>query len=92
MTHKLVLVAAAAMALVASVGAGVAFPVAPMQAAPTAAVTKVTFWGKSFPYRYRWSLARACTRYETVETSKGPVMERVWVCGQRRGRVVSYKG
>jgi hypothetical protein len=92
MTHKVFLAATAAVTLFVSAGAGVAFPVAPMQAAPMAAVTKVTFWGKSFPYRYRWSLARACTRYETVETSKGPVMERVWVCGQRRGRVVSYKG
>lgn len=92
MTHKVFLAATAAIALFVSAGAGVAFPVAPMQAAPTTAVTKVTFWGESFPYGYRWSLARACTRYETVETSRGPVMQRVWVCGQRRGGMVSYKG
>lgn len=92
MTHKVFLAATVAIALFVSAGAGVAFPVAPMKAAPTTAVTKVTFWGKPFPYRYRWSLARACTRYETVETSRGPVMERIWVCGHRRGRVVSYRG
>jgi hypothetical protein len=92
MTHKVYLAATAAIALFASAGASVASPIIPMQAAPAAAVTKVTFWAKSFPYRYNWSLARACTRYETVETSRGPVTERVWVCGHRRGRVVSYRG
>lgn len=92
MTHKLFLAATAAIALFASSNAGVALPVAPLQAAPTIAVTKVTFWAKPFPYGYRWSYARACTRYETVETSRGPVMQRVWVCGQRREAVVSYRG
>jgi hypothetical protein len=92
MAQKMLLAATAAIALFISAGAGVAFPVAPMQAAPTTAVTKVTFWGKSFPYGYRWSLARACTRHEPVETSRGPVMQRVWVCGHRRETVVSYRG
>lgn len=90
MTHKLFLAAAAAIALFASVGAGVAFPVAPIQAAPEKAVTKVTFWGKPFPYGYRWS--RACVRYVTVETSRGPVTQRVWVCDRSREAVVSYRG
>lgn len=92
MTHKVVLAAAAAIALFSSVGAGAAFPVAPIQAAPEKTVTNVTFWGKPFPYRYNWRLARGCTRYETVETSRGPVTQRVWVCGQRRDAVVSYRG
>lgn len=92
MTHTVFLAATTAIALFVSGGAGVAFPVTPMQAGPTAAVTKVTFWGEAFPYGYSWRLARGCTRYETVETSRGPVTQRVWVCGSRRGRVVSYRG
>jgi hypothetical protein len=92
MIQKVLLAATAAIALFVSTGAGVAFPVAPMQVGPTTAVTKVTFWGEPFPYGYRWRVARGCTRYETVETSRGPVMQRVWVCGPRRGRVVSYRG
>lgn len=91
MTHKVFLAATAVITLFVSAGAGAAFPVAPMQAASTTAVTKVTFWGEPFPYGYRWRVARGCTRYETVETSRGPVMERVWVCGHRRGRLVSYR-
>lgn len=90
MTNKVLLAAAAAVALFASVGTSAAFPVAPLQAARTETVQKVTFWGKPFPYGYRWS--RSCTRYDLVETSRGPVMQRVWVCGHRRGTVVSYKG
>jgi hypothetical protein len=42
------------------------------------------FWGEAFPYGYRWSLVRACTRYEPVDTARGVVMEKVWVCGDRR--------
>jgi hypothetical protein len=88
MTHKLFSAAAAVLALSLSAGASAALPVASLGAAPTVAVTKVTFWGKPFPYGYRW--ARSCSRYEMVETSRGPVMQRVWTCG--RGGVVSYKG
>jgi hypothetical protein len=90
MTNKVLLVAAAAFALFASVGTGAAFPVAPLQVTPTETAQKVTFWGKPFPYGYRWS--RSCTRYEWIETSRGLVMQRVWVCGNRREAVVSYKG
>jgi hypothetical protein len=54
MTHKVFLAVTAAIALFVSAEAGVAFPIAPMQAAPTDAVTKVTFWGKPFPYGYSW--------------------------------------
>lgn len=38
------------------------------------------FWGRPFPYGYRWSLTRACTRYEPVDTPHGVRMKRVWVC------------
>lgn len=95
MTHKVFLAATAATFLFVSAGSGVAFPVAPMRTAEPTGVSKISFWGKPFPYRYRWSLARACTRHEPVETSRGPVMKRVWVCVQRPGRretVVSYRG
>lgn len=42
------------------------------------------FGGQAFPYGYQWSLARACTRYEPVETKYGTRMEKVWVCAARR--------
>lgn len=42
------------------------------------------FWGEPFPYGYRWSVARACTRYEPVDTAHGVRMKKVWVCGYRR--------
>lgn len=90
MTNKVLLAAAAVIALFASVAVAAAFPVAPIHAAPAEVVQKITFWGKPFPYGYRWS--RSCTRYEMVETSRGPVMQRVWVCGHSRDAVVSYKG
>jgi len=92
MAQKMLLAATAAIALFISAGAGVAFPAAPMQTVQPTSITKVTFWARSFPYGYRWSLARACTRYESVETSRGPVIQRVWVCGHRRDTVVSYRG
>ena len=46
------------------------------------------FWGEAFPYGYRWSVVRACTRYEPVETRRGVRMEKVWVC---RGRWHDYR-
>jgi len=42
------------------------------------------FWGEPFPYGYRWSVVRACTRYEPIDTAHGVRMEKVWVCGGRR--------
>jgi hypothetical protein len=92
MTHKVLLAAAAAIALFASVGATVAFPVTPIQSTENQSVQRVTFWARSFPYRYAWSVTRACTRYVPVETSRGPVMRRVWVCSERGRSVVSYRG
>ena len=92
MTHKLILAATAAVALVASAGPGGAFPAARTYAAQYSSVQRVTFWGQAFPYGYNWSLVRACTRYVPVETSRGPVMRRAWVCGERGRNVVSYKG
>jgi hypothetical protein len=94
MTHKVFLAAAAAVAFFVSAEAGVAFPVAPISTARSIGVTKVTFWARPFPYGYAWSLARACTRHVPVETSRGLVTQRVWVCDQhpRREVVVHYKG
>lgn len=100
MTHKVILAAVAAVGLLAFSDAGNAFPVASMQAASSASVQRanvqqVTFWGRAFPYRYTWSVTRACTRYVPVETARGTVMRRVWVCGRyghyRNGAVVSYR-
>jgi hypothetical protein len=90
MAIKMVL-ATAALALSLSAGAAAAFPVAPLPATPTASVTQVTFWGRPFPYRYRWS-ARACSHYETVETMRNGVARSVRTCADRTGAVVSYKG
>lgn len=46
---------------------------------------KVTFWGRPFPYGYNWSLVRACTRYEPVESASGRThWQRVWVCSVPR--------
>ncbi len=44
------------------------------------------FWGEAFPFGYRWSRVKACTRYEPVDTAHGVRMEKVWVCGDRRWR------
>lgn len=92
MAHKVSLAVTALIVLFVSCGIGQAFTTASMLAAAPAAVTRVTFWGNSFPYGYSWSRQRACTRYETVETGRGPVTQRFWVCGQRREVVMSYKG
>jgi hypothetical protein len=92
MMHKVFLAATAAVVLFVSAGASHAFPIAPIDMVRPANATKVTFWGQPFPYGYRWSLARACMRYETIETSRGRVTQRVWVCGRHREAVVSYRG
>lgn len=82
--HKALLAVVASFALSASAGSGMAFPAAPLHAAQNLPrVQKVTFWGRPFPYGYNWSLVRACTRYEPVETAKGTRLQRVWVCGER---------
>jgi hypothetical protein len=80
-SRTVVLACAAAIALMVSAAPGMAFPAAPLPV-QTAGVEKVTFWGRPFPYRYNWSLARACIRYVPVETARGPVMRRVWVCDE----------
>ena len=84
MMQKVLVAAFAAFALSASASAGIAFPAASFHAAQSlSSVQHVTFWGDSFPYGYNWSVEKACTRYEPVETGRGVVMERVWVCGDR---------
>jgi hypothetical protein len=92
MKHKVILAAVAAVSLLAFASAGHAFPIAPMQAAQSSDIQQVTVWGKPFPYGYTWRLARACTRYVPVETSRGTVMRRAWVCRGRGRAVVSYRG
>lgn len=93
MTRKAILATVAVVALGASTQFAAAFPAAPLTAATQPTVEKVTFWGHAFPYQYNWSLVRACTRYEAVETPRGPVMKRVWVCtvNPRGEVVVSYR-
>jgi hypothetical protein len=92
MTRKVLFASVAAVAFGASVQFASAFPVTPMAAATHSHVAKVTFWAQPFPYRYNWSLVQACTHYETIETPRGPVMKRVWVCSVgRREAVVSYR-
>lgn len=93
MSRKVLLAITVAATLGASSQFASAFPAAPLQSLAQPRVEKVTFWGRAFPYRYNWSLVRACTRYETVETSRGPVMKRVWVCtvNPRGEVVVSYR-
>lgn len=93
MTRNAVLTAVSAVMLAASVQVASAFPAASLTQVAKPPVEKVTFWGRPFPYHYNWSLVRACTRYETVETARGPVTKRVWVCDvhQRTGAVVSYR-
>lgn len=81
MMQKAFLVAAAAVAL--SAGSAMAFPSAPLPVQNATMVQQATFWGRPFPYGYNWSLRKACTRYETVETAHGPRTERVWVCSAR---------
>jgi hypothetical protein len=38
------------------------------------------FWGSSFPWGYRWSVAAACRQRELVETPRGPRWRTAWVC------------
>jgi hypothetical protein len=86
MNCKVMMVGAVtAAALCASVGTSSALTVTPLQTIGTSAIVqKVTFWGRPFPYGYNWSVIKACTRYEPVETAHGTHMERVWVCRDRK--------
>jgi hypothetical protein len=86
--RKIVLAAAVAAAMVAGASSSQAFPALPAHAieAGPSALQRVTFWGRPFPYGYRWSLVRACTRYVPVETAHGVRTQRVWVCATRKRR------
>lgn len=87
MKHKLLLGVTASLVLSASTGSGFAFPSAPIYAPQRlATVQRVTFWGDAFPFGYDWSIVRACTRYEQVETANGTEMKRVWVCDEKLRR------
>jgi hypothetical protein len=82
MTQKLILAIMTAALLCASTGASSALTVTALQTVGASSmVQEVSFWGQAFPYGYNWSVTRACTRYEPVETAHGTHMERVWVCG-----------
>jgi hypothetical protein len=82
--QRLVLAAAAGLIMAAATGPSLAMPAAPLQAVKAdTVIQRVTFWGRPFPNRYNWSLARACTRYETIETPRGPRLHRIWVCAGR---------
>jgi hypothetical protein len=85
--QRLVLAAITALTIAAAAGPSLAMPAAPLHGlGADSSVQRVTFWGRPFPYGYRWSLVRACTRYETVETPHGPRLHRIWVCaGPKRG-------
>jgi hypothetical protein len=93
MTKTTLLAASCVLAIVGSIHSVSAFPAAPGLKPAGTNIQNVTFWGEAFPYGYRWSLNRACTAYETVETPRGPEMRRVWVCSVhgRREAVVSYR-
>jgi ABC-type glycerol-3-phosphate transport system substrate-binding protein len=79
--QRLVLAAITALAMAAAAGPGSAMPAASLQALKAdSSVQRVTFWARPFPHGYRWSLVRACTRYETIETPRGPRLHRIWVC------------
>lgn len=92
MIRKVLLATIVAATLGASIQLASAFPAAPLHIVAQPRAEKVTFWGHPFPYHYNWSLVRACTRYETVETPRGLITKRVWVCNVGRGgAVVSYR-
>jgi hypothetical protein len=82
--QRLVLGATAALIMAAATGPSLALPAAPLHAVKAdPVIQQVAFWGRPFPYRYNWSLVRACTRYETIETPRGPRLHRIWVCAGR---------
>lgn len=93
MAIKMLAAAVSALAIGTAVQSASAFPAVPGLKPTGTNIQNVTFWAEAFPYGYRWSLAQACTAYETVETPKGPVTRRVWVCSapDRREAVVSYR-
>jgi hypothetical protein len=87
MIRKGLSVAVVFVALTASSGSALALTSAPLHAVPlSAGVHQVTFWARPFPYFYNWSLVRACTRYEPVETARGTRLQRVWVCREKSRR------
>lgn len=91
MTHKVILLPALAAGLLAFAPPAPAAPLAPIKTTPASVLQEVTFWGEPFPYGYNWDRTRACTQYETVDTGRGLVTRRVWVCGQEKPPVVSYR-
>jgi hypothetical protein len=58
-------------------------PSAMMQ--PTSPPDLVSFWGLPFPFGFTYQPGQ-CYIWQTVETPRGPVVRRVWVCTERAGR------
>jgi hypothetical protein len=84
MMHKALLVVAASIVLCALAKPGHAFPAASIHASQGRQnLQQISFWGEAFPYGYNWSVVRACTGYEPVETTQGTRMQRVWVCAEK---------
>lgn len=73
-----------AMFFMLSSGSGMAFMAASPQLLPSSKASLISFRGETFPYRYNWSIRRACTRYEPVETARGTILRRTWVCSVPR--------
>ncbi|SHJ85341.1 hypothetical protein SAMN05444159_1690 [Bradyrhizobium lablabi] len=64
----------------------VAAPVAwnGFEQAKAATASPVSFWGRPFPYGYTgWG---PCVRYERLETERGIIFRRVWICSPSEAR------
>ncbi len=87
MAYRLTLGLVAALLLLVSVGHRVLAADQAVRGAGRVVGTQAElgFWGRPFPIGYNWSLERACSRYEPVESDRGTRMERVWVCDVPRG-------
>jgi len=87
MIHKrLGAVIVGALMTIGCLGAVHAAPIAPaaIPALSSAPVKLVSFWGRAFPWGYRY-YAGQCYTYVPVETSAGPAWRRVWICTDTRG-------
>jgi hypothetical protein len=75
------LVAAAGLGLATAPVATAAGPGAGLAAiaGPGSVIELASFWGRPFPYGYRWRPS-GCLRPVRVETPYGWHWERVWVC------------
>jgi hypothetical protein len=50
------------------------------QAEVASMATAISFWGRPYPYGYAgWG---PCVRYERIETERGIMSRRVWICSR----------